>query len=562
MKKIIFVLLSLVYFSTVKAQIPNFEWVKQIETNWASFSYDIQLDSLGNIYTVGNFLGTTDFDPGLGVYNLTALGSCDAYVSKLDPLGNFIWAKRIGDVNNDYAYTVKIDKQNNVYIGGSSTGTVDFDPGSGIHNLTSSNDKPFILKLNPNGDFIWANQMNSYYFSVDQNSNVISSQTFGGVYDFDPGPGTYTISAVYNNIGISKLDSAGNFLWATAYGVSIVPAFIEVDGITTDSNGNIYTIGIFDGTFDFDPGAAVVTLSCSGTNDMFISKFNAYGNFVWVKQFTSTTTFNKINSIEVDKKSNVYTTGYYTNTVDFDPGSATHYLNSTTTLGAETFVSKLDSSGNFVLAKSMGGSDLDAGQTIAVDESENIYTTGYFRGTSDFDPGTGVYNLNASWPADIFISKLNPQGNFTWAFKMGGAGSDYGYSNIIDKTGNMYTTGWFQDSVDFDPSSNSFYLMATPNGYTGYIHKISHLDVSVKEINNIIDTNLFPNPTTGILNITSTYLNKKVNMEIYNSLGTLVNEIKLEETKTINLSGLSNGIYFIKIISDDLLVKTLKIIKQ
>lgn len=444
MKKIIFIALSFIGFSNLKAQSPSFEWVKQIENNWASYSYDIELDSLGNIYTVGNFLGTADFDPGLGVYNLTAVGSCDAYVSKMDPWGNLIWAKRIGDSDNDYAYTVKIDKQNNVYIGGSFTGTVDFDPGSGIYNLSSSNDKPFILKLNSNGNFIWAKQMNSYYFSVDPNSNVISSRTFGGVYDFDPGPGTYTINGGYNTIGISKLDSAGNFLWATTYGTSAVPAFIEVDGLTTDGNGNTYTSGTFDGTFDFDPGVASLTLSCSNTKDMFISKFNANGNFVWVKQFASTTSFNKINSIIVDKNSNVYTTGYFTNIVDFDPSSTTHYLNSTTTLDAETFVSKLDSSGNFILAKSMGGSNLDVGQTIAVDEFENIYTAGYFRGTSDFDPGIGIYNLSASWPADIFISKLSPQGNFAWAFKMGGVGSDYGYSNVIDKTGNMYTTGWFR----------------------------------------------------------------------------------------------------------------------
>src|SRR3989304_4344772 len=69
-----------------------------------------------------------------------------------------------------------------------------------------------------------------------------------------------------------------------------------------------------------------------------------------------------------------------------------------------------------VWAKSMGGASDDRGYSIAIDGSGNVYTTGYFWGTADFDPGAGTYNLTpAGGSQDIFVSKLNGPGNFGWA---------------------------------------------------------------------------------------------------------------------------------------------------
>ncbi|MEN7548786.1 SBBP repeat-containing protein [Rapidithrix thailandica] len=75
---------------------------------------------------------------------------------------------------------------------------------------------------------------------------------------------------------------------------------------------------------------------------------------------------------------------------------------------------------NFQWAKSMGGSSYDYGKSIALDSDGNVYTTGYFYGTVDFDPGTGIHNLNAMGYSDIFIQKLDREGNFVWAKSMGG----------------------------------------------------------------------------------------------------------------------------------------------
>ena len=109
-------------------------------------------------------------------------------------------------------------------------------------------------------------------------------------------------------------------------------------------------------------------------------------------------------SIALDGSGNVFTTGYFDNIVDFDPGAGT--FNLTSVGSTDIFISKLDAAGNFVWAKQMGGTMDDRGQSIALDASGNVYTTGYFNGTADFDPGAGTFNLTSAGSYDIFVHKM------------------------------------------------------------------------------------------------------------------------------------------------------------
>ncbi|KKP34691.1 MAG: Calx-beta domain-containing protein [Candidatus Nomurabacteria bacterium GW2011_GWE1_32_28] len=100
------------------------------------------------IYITGSFNGTADFDPGASVYNLTSAGGTDIFISKLDSSGNFVWAKGIGGISNDYSNSIVIDSSGNIYTTGYFNDTVDFDPGAGVYNLTSAGGTDiFISKL-------------------------------------------------------------------------------------------------------------------------------------------------------------------------------------------------------------------------------------------------------------------------------------------------------------------------------------------------------------------------------------------------------------------------------
>ena len=123
-------------------------------------------------------------------------------------------------------------------------------------------------------------------------------------------------------------------------------------------------------------------------------------------------------SISSDAIGNIYTTGYFAGTVDFDPGNGITTLDPT---GADIFVHKMDSSGNFIWARSFGGIGEDRGLSLKVDDLGNVYTTGAFNGTADFDPSTGTANLTSNGFQDAFVSKLNANGDFVWVKQMGGS---------------------------------------------------------------------------------------------------------------------------------------------
>src|SRR5687767_9620840 len=106
----------------------------------------------------------------------------------------------------------------------------------------------------------------------------------------------------------------------------------------------------------------------------------------------------------------------------------------------------------------MGGAATSIGEAIAVDSFGNVYTTGAFFATADFDPSaSGTYNLTSAGYGDIFISKLNSSGNFVAAGRIGGNSfyEDYGYAIMADDSGNVYTTGHFANAPDFDPGAGS-----------------------------------------------------------------------------------------------------------
>jgi len=548
------ILLSLAIAAMVTvANAQNFVWAKQMGGTGHDNGYSITTDASGNVYTTGYFEGTVDFDPGAGIFNLTSAGQSDIFISKLDASGNFVWAKKMGGTSYDYGYSITTDASGNVYTTGYFQGTVDFDPGPGTFNLTSAGQSDiFISKLDASGNFVWAKQIGGtsydecYSITTDASGNVYTTGYFQGTVDFDPGAGIFNLtSAVNRDIFISKLDASGNFVWAKkmdGHGHNIGHS------ITTDASGNVYTTGYFSGTADFDPGAGIFNLTSAGNYDIFISKLDASGNFVWAKKMGGTSD-DIARSITTDASGNVYTTGYFQGTVDFDPGTGT--FNLTSAGQSDIFISKLDASGNFVWAKQMGGVSGDEGYSVTTDASGNVYTTGYFSGTVDFDPGAGIFNLTSAGNADIFISKLDASGNFVWAKQMGSISFDRGYSITTDASGNIYTTGYFQGTVDFDPGAGTFNLIGAGN-YDVFVHKMSSTSLGI--INNTFNSQItiYPNPTNGQLTIVSQNKFGNASLTVHNVVG---QEVFRKNHSSVNQVDLtlegSAGVYFIEIVDGD-----------
>ncbi len=172
-----------------------------------------------------------------------------------------------------------------------------------------------------------------------------------------------------------------------------------------------------------------------------------------------------------DNQQNIYLTGSFNETVDFDPGSGVALK--TWVGGDDVYVQKLDPNGNLIWVITFGSSQNDFGQKLIIDGQGNVFVFGGFKGTCDFDPGVGVTNKSSNGEYDIFIAKYDSNGNFLWVKTMGGPSRDLPLDAVIDNAGNIYTGGYFYNSVDFDPGSGTFNLTAFSSDWEdGFVQKL------------------------------------------------------------------------------------------
>jgi len=470
----------------------SFLWAKSIGGSYQGEVKGITINQTdGSIYTTGYFSWTVDFDPGPGFFNITSLGIWDIFISKLDSDGNFVWATGIGGSYSESAYDITLDESGNIYTTGFFTYTCDFDPGSGIFNLTAvGNEDGFVLKLSPAGAFMWAKAFsgvkNEYGTSIATDLTGLQGvYTVGAtlrITDFDPGPSNYYLgnSNDEHTQFTSKLDINGDFVWAKAVGFEEVAygAAYTYSIVADPINGDTYTSGTFTGKIDFDPGIGVLDLVSTVYSDAFVTKLTADGQLVWVKTFGAPNGNIWLCPMTWDyDDGDIYVAGGFWGLVDFDPGPGTYEMH--TGESADAFICKLDNNGNFQWVKSFKGSGNVAITSIFVDSSANIYTTGNFSLSIDFDPGGDEYTLFSNGGDDIFISKLDSLGNFLWAKSMGGILTwendifETGTSIVVDPVdGAVYTTGEFDwTPVDFDPGPGTF-IIETGSSVNTFILKL------------------------------------------------------------------------------------------
>ncbi len=394
---------------SMSGQTPSFDWAAQMTGGSLEVGLDLAVDSTGNVYTTGSFRATTDFDPGPGVFNLSALGNSSVFVSKLDSSGNFVWAKRLGGPSDSHGHAIAVDAVGNVCVAGQFSGIADFDPGPGVFNMYSLyGPGMFVVKLDSNGNLVWAKsaagtfgypRVDTFDIEVDITGNVYTTGSFEESVDFDPGSGVFALTASGRDVFVLKLNASGNFAWASAL---IGSGSAEGYGVSVDGAGNVYTAGRFSGQTDFDPGTGTFNLVASGSTDAFVVKLDSAGQFVWAGGMGGNVIWSPgdhATGIAVDPSGNVHIVGVFWGTADFDPGAGTFTL---TSLGQEdVFVSKLDIAGNFAWAGQISSVMYDEAHGIAIDPSGAVHTSGRAGSGADFDPGPGVFTVPTTGACDI-----------------------------------------------------------------------------------------------------------------------------------------------------------------
>jgi len=442
----------------------NYDWSRGFGSNTTDSSTCLTTDNSGNVYTIGVFSGEGDFRPDSVVVNLKSAGKEDVFIQKLDSLGKFVWVKQIGGVGTDKIFNATI-YNNALYVVGSFESSVDFENNS---KQSAGGSDGFIAKFDLDGKLTWLKTLGSSRddrftaLTVSKDGLFVGGEFSGNI------EGTYADTAMVlqkrdfeGNLNWTKiigkqksvkcnslsLDSLGNvYVGGSLLGTDVVfnpganpsvklsskgltDIFVQklngingeliwvkqIGGISSDEvstlvvkKEGIYFTGYYYATVDFDASEqGKLELTSVGKNDLFVAKYNLGGEVVWVKSIgSSKTELGK--ALDVDKFENVYVTGSF-NTggsgVDFDPGSGTKFLKSTT---SDIFILKLKKSGDYSYAQSFACDGSDLGTSIKVDEKQNFMLTGIFGNKITFSKDSSFTSVGLN---DVFVlrSLLHPK---------------------------------------------------------------------------------------------------------------------------------------------------------
>ena len=386
--------------------------------------YDLAFDNSNNMYVLGSY--DLAMRSPINLFNSTfsPYNSYAYYLIKYTSGGAFEWGIRLNG-QYDIPRQIKTDNSGNVYYAGETLGGV---PTS----------QEIWFGKNNGGIGVWGHTIGgsgadvAKSVTVDNSGNVyITGSYTGSSVDFDPGPGTAFLGSGGSFVAI--YDTNGAYLRGFT-----LPASVTISKITLDNAGNIVMMGTFYGSVDFDPGAGVQTRT---VGPLFIAKYSNQGDFIWVDQISSVSSYVTPMDITTDTFNNVILTGSIggNTAIDFDPGPG--IVNLTNEGSSNIFLAKYDQNGAYQFAFKLGSSGSSVGLSVKSDNAGNIYCSGSYTATVDFDPGPGIQNVNPVYfqiypQPSQFLSKYNIDGSLQWVsgVLIGSPHSNVGvdnYQNLI-----------------------------------------------------------------------------------------------------------------------------------
>ncbi len=384
-------------------------WPVQFGTSSTDKAHSVATDADGNVYVSGSTYGSL---PGN-----TSAGDWDVFVAKYDSGGVQKWVKQFGSSSTDHAYGVATDADGNVYVSGSTSGSL---PGN-----TSAGDwDAFVAKYDSGGVQKWVEQFgtsthdDAYGVATDASGNVyVSGSTYGSL------PGK--TSAGGWDAFVAKYDSGGVQKWVEQFGTS---THDDAYGVATDASGNVYVSG---STYGSLPGN-----TSAGDADAFVAKYDSGGVQKWVEQFGSST-YDQAYGVATDASGNVYVSG---STYGSLPGN-------TSAGDYDVFVAKYDSGGVQKWVEQFGSSTYDRAYGVATDASGNVYVSGSTSGSLPGNTSAGDY--------DVFVAKYDSGGVQKWVEQFGSSTYDQGYGVATDADGNVYVSGSTYGSLPGKTSAGS-----------------------------------------------------------------------------------------------------------
>lgn len=396
-------------------------------------------------------------------------------------------------ITNDKNISVSLtkiatDSASNVYLLGSFTGNVNFDPTTattGNMDFHSSNGEtwPFLLKMNADGTYgdtyLWQNNNTTIRdMIIDKSDNIylLGQAANNGVNPIDinlnplggndpqtlaPGdtlgfytrlktgaPYTYDYSRTFKNTGLQHL---------------------EVDHIASTSAGNIFLYGVFSATtpMNFNGLGADDKTSSNNSDDLYLSEYDAGGTYLLTYVIGGTQN-ESAQALGIDNNDNVYYSGGFNSTVNFNPTGGNDSRTADITLPGQRFLSKLNNDGSYNYTLVWTSNTLNI-NTISFDNTNLMYLIGTGTSGTNYNP-TGGADIQAGFGGnDGFMTVLNPDKTYNYTYIWGGAEDEKTIDSAFDSLNNFYIAGSSQSlTTKFDPNSSTITTFPTA-GEWGYL---------------------------------------------------------------------------------------------
>lgn len=442
------------YFSKFPSAFSqNLNWARQLPGPGPDFLKSMTSDAAGNIYVVGAFTETFDFDPGAGEVIAGPAHNRDIWFGKYTSTGDLIWAKWIVGCHDGFGWDIALDNAGSLYITGffGAGPPPDFDPGPGVAYPTVAHGLFLAKYTTNNGTFQWLRTVGNN--NVTTRARAIAVDASNNVYIAGTLWATSTQTVNFGGSSVSTSQGSVFFARFTSAGVNNLARIVGPANSTTtdlwdlalDASANIHITGQFSGIADFHPTASTPTIN-SANGSAYVCKYTSSGNHTWTRQVNGQNG-DLGNRIAVDGSGNVYVTGSFN------------------TNGGNIFLAKFNSSGTQQAFKSIGGSNSDVGQALVLDGAGSLYLSGFFNGTNVSFNGAGVPLLTSSGSFHNFFYAKYSQSNLAcqWArridFNIDPPDHEINGARLV--AGKLVLGGNFQGTGDFTTCGNATAFTAT-----------------------------------------------------------------------------------------------------
>jgi hypothetical protein len=579
MKKI--VLLYIYLFSFLSAYTQDLEWLQQLKgasNNDLTALNQIQMDEEGNMYLLGHFSDTINFDLKKGSHIVIPKRNDlrTIFLAKYDSNKNFIWVKTF-DPNHElikesnyFDVTFKIVDHQNVLFGITFENRIFMNEDS--IKITSKGFRDFVLvKLDKDGDIIWHKTYGSkkedeiFRGILYEKNRYVIHGTYGDTMDFGQldrfGKVLYS-GYKSENFYLASIDTLGNTQWVKTLKSSLN---FKVRNIKSFKDGSMVIIGWYRDTFYLSDSTFIKTSLKANFNN-FIIKFSKDGDILWSKNLECNDHRNSLYGLDIDKEDNIYASGYYTGEVLLKNGN--NVFRKYNLKKYNLLLMKLDINGIFLWSKHIEGGAINNSVHCELAVSDQISLAGEYADSLVFDEGNEKWMLKSHNRVNGFIAFLDLNGKLKTAstYKVGNPlsiiGSSY-ITDIMERDNQVYIIGFFAAKVDFSPTQNKSIMDAKESQFNGFIAKYSKRIIPKDSLVNSPETlpnigikdsrhqhfSIYPNPFTDKIYIDNPK-SEKFSAQLTDLQGKTIAKSQTISSKSYTLEldkNLPKGLYFLEI---------------